>query len=145
MRMQLPFTKSELVLLAVILAGAIGGTGIWLFATPDNSRLPDIGPEPTLVISKDVVAGDSSREKTYATTDRTERRTAPEPAGPVNINTAGEKELTRLRGIGPVIAARIVEDREKNGLYRTVDDLQRVKGIGPATVAKIKDSAITEN
>ena len=101
MRMQLPFTKSELVLLAVILAGAIGGTGLWLFATPDNSRLPDIGPEPTLVISKDVV--------------------------------------------GPVIAARIVEDREKNGLYRTVDDLQRVKGIGPATVAKIKDSAITEN
>ena len=60
------------------------------------------------------------------------------PAGPVNINTASAAELEELPGIGPVLAARIVADRERNGLFKSVDDLDRVSGIGPATLARLR-------
>ncbi|MGQ9684419.1 MAG: helix-hairpin-helix domain-containing protein [Anaerolineae bacterium] len=58
--------------------------------------------------------------------------------GPVNLNTAAVGELESLPGIGPALAARIVEDRIANGPYTTVDDLMRVRGIGAATLDKIR-------
>lgn len=60
------------------------------------------------------------------------------PAGPVNINRATAKQLDALDGIGPVIAARIVEYRKLNGSFLSVDDLQKVSGIGAAKFAQIK-------
>ena len=55
------------------------------------------------------------------------------PPALVDLNVASASELEQLPGIGPVTAARIVVDREDNGPFRTIADLQRVKGIGPAT------------
>jgi competence ComEA-like helix-hairpin-helix protein len=55
----------------------------------------------------------------------------------LDLNTADESMLRRLPGIGPELARRIVVDREKNGLFRSVSDLQRVSGIGPRKVAAI--------
>src|SRR5690606_9762334 len=57
----------------------------------------------------------------------------------INVNTAGEAELQLLPGIGPALAARIIEDREANGPYESVDDLMRIKGIGPRTVARLRE------
>jgi competence protein ComEA len=52
-------------------------------------------------------------------------------AGPVNVNTADAATLAReLDGIGPVKAQAIVEYRQKNGPYRSADDLLKVQGIG---------------
>lgn len=52
-------------------------------------------------------------------------------AGPVNVNTADAATLAReLDGIGPVKAQAIVEYRQKNGPYRSTDDLLKVQGIG---------------
>ena len=48
----------------------------------------------------------------------------------VNINTASADELTKLKGIGPAMAQRIVEYREENGMFHSSEDLQRVRGIG---------------
>lgn len=59
-------------------------------------------------------------------------------AGPVNINRATAKQLDSLDGIGPVIAARIVEYRKVNGSFLSIDDLQKVSGIGAAKFAQIK-------
>lgn len=56
----------------------------------------------------------------------------------VNINTADAEALTRLPGIGPVLADRIVADRDSAGPYRTADDLLRVRGIGPATLERLR-------
>ena len=53
----------------------------------------------------------------------------------VNINTASAKELTQLKGVGTRIAARIIDFREKNGPFKTAQDLMRVPGIGPKIVA----------
>ena len=60
------------------------------------------------------------------------------PSGPININRATARQLDALDGIGPVIAARIVEYRKINGSFLSVDDLQKVSGIGAAKFAQIK-------
>ncbi|MCL2085167.1 MAG: helix-hairpin-helix domain-containing protein [Oscillospiraceae bacterium] len=63
-------------------------------------------------------------------------------AGMVNINTAGIEELQRLPGIGPALAQRIIDERDKRGPYETVDELTRVSGIGEKTVEKLRDGAV---
>ena len=60
------------------------------------------------------------------------------PSGPININRATARQLDALDGIGPVIAARIVEYRKINGSFLSVDDLQKGSGIGAAKFAQIK-------
>ena len=47
----------------------------------------------------------------------------------VNINTATIEELDSLPGIGPVIASRIIEFREKRGGFRRVEELLAIQGI----------------
>jgi competence ComEA-like helix-hairpin-helix protein len=57
----------------------------------------------------------------------------------LNINTASAAELELLPGIGPALAARIIEDRLAAGPFKSVDDLDRVKGIGPKTLERVRD------
>lgn len=57
----------------------------------------------------------------------------------ININTADEKALEQLPGVGPAKAKAIVEYRIQHGSYKNVDDLLKVKGIGPKILEKIKD------
>ena len=59
---------------------------------------------------------------------------AKSPQGLVNLNTASEKELQSIKGIGTVIAKRIIAGRP----YRTVDDLLKVKGISPKKLENIR-------
>ena len=56
------------------------------------------------------------------------------PQGLLNLNTATGKELQSIKGIGPVLAERIIAGRP----YKTVDDLIKVKGIGPKKLEKIR-------
>ena len=56
-------------------------------------------------------------------------------AEPVNINTADARTLAKeLSGIGLSRAQAIVEYREKNGPFKSADDLAKVKGIGMKVV-----------
>lgn len=57
----------------------------------------------------------------------------------VDINTAGVEELMTVPGIGQVIAQRIVEYRDKNGPYASVDDLLKIQGIGEKSLARIRE------
>ena len=54
--------------------------------------------------------------------------------GLLDLNTATEKELQSIKGIGPILAKRIIAGRP----YKTVDDLLKVKGIGPKKLEKIR-------
>ena len=58
----------------------------------------------------------------------------------VNINTANVNELDNLPGIGPSLAQRIIEYREENGNFKSIEELQNVKGIGEAKYSDIKDN-----
>ena len=61
-------------------------------------------------------------------------------SGPVNINTADEAALDRIPGVGPATARAIVEEREKNGPFSSVDDITRVEGIGKKKLERMRDS-----
>jgi competence protein ComEA len=65
----------------------------------------------------------------------------PAAGGTVDINTADAVALEELPGVGPSIAQAIVEWRETNGPFASVDELEDVPGIGPATLDEIRESA----
>ena len=62
----------------------------------------------------------------------------PEPTAKVNINTATADQFTALPGVGPKLAARIVEYRQKSGTFKTTQELMNVKGIGEKNLVKIQ-------
>lgn len=61
------------------------------------------------------------------------------PGGLINLNTATLEQLDSLPGIGPAIAQRIIDYREKAGGFKAVEEITEVSGIGDATLTKIKD------
>ena len=61
----------------------------------------------------------------------------------VNINLASLEQLDTLPGIGPSTARSIIEYREENGYFETIDDLINVPGIGEATLNEIREFITT--
>ncbi len=110
----------------------VAGTGLELreqwtgkSVTP-GSRIVSLGIDPELA----------------RVADSLHRVRAEELKRPINVNAATAMELERLPGIGPVLAARIIEEREENGLFSSADDLERVSGIGPKKVAAMRDRVV---
>lgn len=56
----------------------------------------------------------------------------------ISINNADINDFEALPGIGPVLAQRIIEYREKNGGFKTISDLRKVKGIGENLFKRIE-------
>jgi competence ComEA-like helix-hairpin-helix protein len=61
---------------------------------------------------------------------------------PIPINRAEKEILTALPGIGPVLPEKIVQRREKNGPFRSPDELLDIPGIGPKKLAGLRDHLI---
>jgi len=59
--------------------------------------------------------------------------------GKININSASASQLDSLPGIGPAYAGRIIDYREANGGFKTIEEIENIKGIGPKTFQKLKD------
>ena len=56
----------------------------------------------------------------------------------IDVNSASAQELDRLPGVGPGLAARIVESRESDGAFDSAADLRAVRGVGPALLARLE-------
>jgi competence ComEA-like helix-hairpin-helix protein len=56
----------------------------------------------------------------------------------VDLDSASAADLDRLPGIGPVLAARIVEHRRLHGRFHHVDELLLVRGIGPRLLERLR-------
>ena len=65
-------------------------------------------------------------------------------SGKINLNKATVEELAQLKRIGTKYAERIVKYREKNGPFRTSEDIIMVPGIGPKTFELNKDRLAVE-
>ncbi|MBM4427651.1 MAG: ComEA family DNA-binding protein [Chloroflexi bacterium] len=75
-----------------------------------------------------------------AVVEETESAAGTNPSGDlININTASLDELNALPGIGPTIAQRIIDYREQNGAFSTIEEIMDVSGVGPTTFDNIKD------
>lgn len=61
--------------------------------------------------------------------------------GRINVNRADATALEALPGVGPVLAQRIVEFRDRNGPFASVDGLDAVKGVGPSVLEGLADAA----
>lgn len=59
--------------------------------------------------------------------------------GKVNINTGTQAELETLPGIGKATATKIIDYRNENGKFASVDDIRNVNGIGEVKFSNIKD------
>lgn len=109
------FTKQEKIVILFLTGAIIFGLGIqWLRA---NGSLP----VDSIKIGKKAKSVNSPNEKK------------------ININTASTDELITLHGIGPKIAAEIVNYREKHGKFKSIEDIKKVRGIGKKKFEKIKD------
>lgn len=58
---------------------------------------------------------------------------------PLDLNRAGEDQIARLPGIGPGLARRIVEERERRGRFDSPEALRHVLGLGPKKLAGLRD------
>jgi competence protein ComEA len=94
------------------------------YASSTNRQIQIQSPTLSQTTSKKVKSTGSSQKKN--STDI------------VNINSATETELVALPGIGPSKAHAIVEYRQSQGGFKSIDELQKVKGIGSATLEKLR-------
>ncbi len=87
----------------------------------DNADLSALNPKTVLKDGDCIVIPEQSEQKK------------------VSINTGSLEELITLPGIGPATAEKIIQYRQENGLFQTIEDLMRVKGIGEKKLARIQD------
>jgi competence ComEA-like helix-hairpin-helix protein len=118
-------TRDEQRALAFVAALLFLSAAIRAVALPEPFDPPGSG-------GFDLAAHIEATEEAVAAAERRERPLA--DGETLDPNTAPADELMRLRGVGPALARRIVEDRTENGRYRTRGDLTRVPGIGERTI-----------
>ena len=64
---------------------------------------------------------------------------SPPGATPLDLNRASVADLARLPGVGPGLAQRIVQERERRGRFESPEALRQVMGVGPKKLAALRD------
>ncbi len=98
---------------------------------------PVMAPEPA---PRTAAADTSRREPPRA---GGERANPGAPGTPLDLNRATVEELDRLPGIGPVLARRIVEHRERQGAFHSIEELLGVPGIGARSLERLRPYVAT--
>jgi competence protein ComEA len=132
------YTRRQLALLLVVVLVAAAGIGIdrWRRAHPELAdRLEALDRAP----AASAPAGRPPRVQPDRAGPAVPHTSRPTSGGtPVDLNRATSEELQRLPGIGPGLAARIVDARRRRGSFGSVDELRRVRGIGDTTLARVR-------
>lgn len=123
----------------VLGAASIGGMAWSILGREPRARAVMV-PAPVPVVSADASGPPDAGEpsSTLVAPSRSSGQAPETVARVINLNTASGAELELLPGIGPALAARILEYRKEHGRFRSVDELDNVKGIGPRTLEKLR-------
>ena len=148
-------TKDEVEKIIVYITGAVNKVGV--YELEENSRIKDIvemaeGLKEEADLQKINLAGlledgmkiyipfkgekenEQSEDNEINNTANVENKKTK-----ININTATQKELETLPGIGEATALKIVNYRKQNGKFSKIEDIKKVSGIGDSKFEKIKD------
>lgn len=130
-----------IVLVAVILVS--GGILVGINMRSDKGQVLGIkGGEETLTTTS--LSSSPSSTAPAKSAAKSVSPTAAKVSGKININTATLAQLDTLSGIGPAYAQRIIDYRNANGPFKTVDELDKIKGIGQKTIDKFRDKVVAE-
>jgi competence ComEA-like helix-hairpin-helix protein len=130
-----------IVLLLVVMTAGVGlGVAHWRRAHPELvERLEQF--DRAAAPAERLNGAPRSAPASHAPSEPASRRAPPPksapPPQPVDINRASEDELRVLPGIGSVLASRIVEAREREGPFASLEDLRRVRGLGRAKLERL--------
>ena len=136
----------------VHVAGAVARPG--LYRLPEGSRVDDAiglagGPRPKAALDLVNLAAPVAdgqqvivplKGSGEATTEASAGTAGEEgaPGAKVSLNSATLEQLDELPGVGPVTAQQILDYREANGAFRSIDELDAVPGIGPARLEQLR-------
>ena len=136
------YTRRQLALLLIVVLVAGAGIAIdrWRRTNPEQAeRLEalDRAPAPARALAPALAPPPSPARPLRP--PRPLAHTAPsETSTPLDLNRASQRDLEGMPGIGPGLAARIVDSRARRGMFGSVDDLRRVRGIGDTTLARLR-------
>ncbi len=129
----------DVVLITLLLTVIVGAVGYLLLPQPQLTMTLKPLENTTFAASSSspLVSGSRSIITTAAPSLSPPRRASEFSELTVNINTADVRELQKLPRIGPKLAQRIVSYRQKNGLFKTPQELTRVSGIGSKSIQNL--------
>lgn len=133
-------TPAERKALLFFSAVLLLGTAPKVFRATTSSS--SVGPAARAALESQIKAADSAKKAGRTPKRRARKKAAPPRPGPVDMDVATADEIESLRHIGPVLARRIVADRDSFGPFGSREGLLRVKGVGPSMVAKL-DTSVT--
>lgn len=106
----------------------------------DDARTDQLNLARTIQDGEQIHVPDAAEVASAGPVDRSGHATPGVAAGGrISLNTASASELETLPGVGPVLASRIVEHRERAGGFAAIEDLLQVDGIGEKTFAELRE------
>lgn len=128
------FSRSEIRVIIFLVLLLLVGSGITLYRRYQTNQSVDIVSviEKSTRATKRPAGNPQAQEATFESTSKTEDEieTRKDSAPKIDINSANAYELEGLPGIGPVLARRIIQYREKHGEFKTISELNKVSGVG---------------
>jgi competence protein ComEA len=143
--------QAEPIVLVVDISGCVKTPGV--YETPDGTRLHEVielagglkkkadidainQAEPVTDGQKILIPAKMESGKDDSGTASGEISAS---SGKININQADSMSLQEIPGVGPATADKIIQYRESNGRFQSIEDLKNVSGIGEKTFEKMKD------
>lgn len=140
-----PSSRPEVAPLYVHVFGAVNAPGLYIL--DDGARVIDViaaaggftaeADRGAVNLARPVSDGEQLRVPALAETLTAGAQ--PEGDGRVNLNTADADQLDTLPRVGPAMAQRIIQWREANGRFTSVEDLLAVPGIGDKMLESLRD------
>ena len=135
------YSRPQLRLLILLALTLLAGLGVreWRAGFPDAARRLDRfdRDEPITPLVGETPGAPTSPAPARATPPPP-GAPAPAPIKPLDVNRAAAVELAALPGVGPGLAQRIVEERERRGRFDSPEALRYVLGMGPKKLAAIR-------